>query len=409
MDWAQILDLWYQLAVATPGWEVQKYPRNPTAYIMKDADDNIVEHIDGVVRVFPYYIPSLTGEAQPRTSKKTQAATPLPSQEKPIALQAIEMSTGDVITLPNISNYDEAMPAVVKFANIPNDWTVTIIENSPVATMVACAPPSYGSITVEKYQALQRRGASELAVVPKARAVPKAVMVVMTYIHMTPQRKLNRKTISFTVEEDDDKQLLLDAWIRLANKAATPWPQIARKMSKRAEDYGWFTGTDDPLQFPWYDCEAITIKDPPRSSTDIRPADIDDPEPDGPSFGPGADGPSFGPDTGGTSGPQVSNASGASLPGGLGENPDPSVEEAGDTTDAQKYNTSTVNTKSKEKVDVTFKCLGRTVVINVESGVKESMIQRLVANTLRMNLEGYWVATVTEGFGGLGLCARTQQ
>jgi hypothetical protein len=40
-------------------------------------------------------------------------------------------------------------------------------------------------------------------------------------------------------------------------------------MNVRAEDYGWFTGTEDPLQFPWYDCEAISFKDPPRSSTVI--------------------------------------------------------------------------------------------------------------------------------------------
>jgi hypothetical protein len=288
MNWDQILGLWYQRAITIPGWEAQKYPRDPSIYTMKNVDGNVVEHMDGVPLVFAYYIPGLTGETQSQAPKKKQTTAPPLPQAKPIALKAIEMSTGEVITLPNIAKYDEAIQDVVKFASIPNDWTVTIIENRPTEIMVACAPPSYGLITPEKYNELQRRGASELTAVPKARAVSRAVMVVVTYMHSTPQRKLNRKTLSFRVEEDDDKQLLLNKWIELAKNEGTPWPQIARKMSARAGDYGWFTGTDDPLHFPWYDCEAITFKDPPRSSTDIRAADDDDPEPEGPSFGPGA-------------------------------------------------------------------------------------------------------------------------
>jgi ribonuclease HI len=46
--------------------------------------------------------------------------------------------------------------------------------------------------------------------------------------------------------------------------------------------------------------------------------------------------------------------------------------------------------------------MGRTVGISVDNNIKESAIQRIVANTLRVNLTGYWVATVTNGFGRIG-------
>jgi ribonuclease HI len=42
-------------------------------------------------------------------------------------------------------------------------------------------------------------------------------------------------------------------------------------------------------------------------------------------------------------------------------------------------------------------------VTSVANNLKESQIQRLVANVLQMNLNGYWVATVTEGFGRIGM------
>jgi hypothetical protein len=287
MDWNQILEPWYQRAAVVTGWEAQKYPRDSTAYVMKNTNGDVIEDIDGVDVVFAYYIPSMTGEAQSQTPKKKKTTEPPPPPAKPIALKAVEMTTGEVITLPNIAKYYEAMPAVVKFANVPNDWTVTGIENKTMEIMVACPPPSYGLITVEKYNALKQRSATGLSVTPKPKAVEKAVMVVMTYIRTTPQRKLNGKTFSFRVEENDDKQSLLNEWIGLAKNAVHPWPQIARKMSVRAESYEWYTGTDDPLIFPGYDCEAVSIKDPPRSSTEIV-VDDEGEELEGPSFGPGA-------------------------------------------------------------------------------------------------------------------------
>jgi hypothetical protein len=91
--------------------------------------------------------------------------------------------------LQNIAKYDEAIPTVKKYANVPNDWTVTIIDNKPTAIIVACAPPTYGPITPEKYNDLARHAASTLTVIPNSRAIPKAVMLTVTYVHLTPRRK----------------------------------------------------------------------------------------------------------------------------------------------------------------------------------------------------------------------------
>jgi ribonuclease HI len=310
------------------------------------------------------------------------------------------MTTGEVITLANIEKYDEAIPAVVKMTNIPKDWAVTIIENKPTAIMVACAPPSYGPITTEKYNELQRRTASELSVIPKPRAVPKAVMLVVTYVHLTPKRKEHVKTFNFRMEEGDDKQMVLDRWIALAKIEAGLWDAIGRKMSVRAKDYNWYTGTKDPLQFPWYDCEAISFHGPPRSSTDIRPPDSNDPEPGDSVFGSDANGPSFGPGADGSMGPQGPGSAGASSRnasgvGGGKRGP----------TDAPEYTTSTVHVTKGAAVDVLFLCLDREVRTSVASDVKESMIQRIVANMTQKNLNGYWVAKVVDGFGRVGaLC-----
>jgi hypothetical protein len=198
----------------------------------------VIEHIDGAAVVFAYYIPSLSGEAQPQTQKKKQTTVPPPPPEKPITLKAIEMTTGDVITIPNIAHYDEAIPSAVTLANIPEVWTVTVIENNPSGIVVACAPPEYGLITPEKYNAVCQRQATELSAIPKSKAVPCAIMVVMTYAHLTPRRKLDRMTFHFRVEEDDSKQLLLDQWIRLARESGKePWASIGRKMSRKADDY----------------------------------------------------------------------------------------------------------------------------------------------------------------------------
>jgi hypothetical protein len=97
---------------------------------MKNTNSEVIEHMDGVEVVFEYYIPSMTGATKSHTSKKKKTTTaPPPSQTKSIALKVVEMTTGDVITLPNIAHYDEAIPSAVKMGNIPEDWKVTIIEN----------------------------------------------------------------------------------------------------------------------------------------------------------------------------------------------------------------------------------------------------------------------------------------
>jgi hypothetical protein len=57
---------------------------------------------------------------------------------------------------------------------------------------------------------------------------------------------------------------------------------------------------------------------------------------------------------------------------------------------------------SKGKVDVNFRCMERDIGLNVDSKIKEKDIQRQVANSLQLNLNGYWVATVIEGLGRIG-------
>jgi hypothetical protein len=86
---------------------------------MKNKNDEVIEHIDGVDVAFADYIPSLTGEVQPQASKKKKKTEPPPPQTKQIELKMTEMSSGDVITLPNIARYEEAIPSAVKWANIP--------------------------------------------------------------------------------------------------------------------------------------------------------------------------------------------------------------------------------------------------------------------------------------------------
>jgi hypothetical protein len=194
------------------------------------------------------------------------------------------------------------------------------------------------------------------------------------------------------MEEDDEPRLVLAKWIELGENAADHWDAISRKMSLRPEDYQWFTGMDNPLQFPWYDCEAISFHDPPRASTDIRQPDSNDPEPGDRSSGTDDSRPSFGPGSEESTGPSNSTSSGtnannSSNAGGSAKGP----------TDAPDYTTSTVHVKAGDKVDVVFECLDKTVGISVPNNIKESMIQRIVANTLQVNLTGYWVATVTNG------------
>jgi hypothetical protein len=255
--------------------------------------------MDGIDRVFAYYIPSTTGSAQAPPSKKTRASPPLGSA-KSIALKVIEMSTGDEIECSNVARYEEALQVAKQVARIPEDWTVTIIENKSPEITMSCAPPSYALITPETYQALQRRRSSDLSAVRKRVANPKSVIVVVTYVHINSRRKLDRHAQTLRVENHQTRQELLDRWImRVRNEGMEPWFGITRKMKVQETEYEWFTGSDDELVFPWYDHERITFKDPNRPSTEIGE---DDEEQKGNSFGP---------DTGGPSGSKPSGSSGS--------------------------------------------------------------------------------------------------
>jgi hypothetical protein len=265
--------------------------------------------------------------------------TPPQVEVKPIALKVIEMSTGEVVECPNIARYEDAFQIAKQMARIPEDWTEIV---------VACAPPTYGPITPEAYHALQSRKASGLSVIPKQAAHPKSVIVVMTYAHVNNRRKLERTTRELRVENDQSRQDLLEKWVtKVRDEKEEPWSKIARKMSLKEADYQWFTGSDNPLQFPWYDHEAITFKDPQRPSTEPVVED----EPDGPSFGPGANG---------SPGPKPPGPRGPSPPSGLSGS-------SGSTTQTDggppPFTNSTV--VSRGQVGVTFQCQGRAIGLSV--------------------------------------------
>jgi hypothetical protein len=59
MSWDQLVEAWYQKAALVAGWDAKKYPRVAAAYVMKMIDDQVITHMDGVDRVFAWYIPSM--------------------------------------------------------------------------------------------------------------------------------------------------------------------------------------------------------------------------------------------------------------------------------------------------------------------------------------------------------------
>jgi hypothetical protein len=267
-----------------------------------------MQPMDGIERVFAYYIPSLTGSTPPQPRKQKEVI-PQPITTKPYG----EMITGEMITLPNIAKYADALPTVRQMVDMPEAWNVTIIENKSTEIVVACAPPTFGLIAPEKYDALTKHDAQALSAIPKKPVIPKSIKLIVTYSHLDARRKTVANTQIFRADNEDTKQDLLERWANLTrDEGKEPCPKIARKMSLRATDYEWFTGSNSPLVTPWYDSESITFQDPPRSSTEIVAAD-DDAETEGPSFGPDTDGQS-GPSAGtaGSAPPGTSNASGTS-------------------------------------------------------------------------------------------------
>jgi hypothetical protein len=159
----------------------------------------------------------------------------------PIGLKAIEMTTGETITLPNIVKYAEAMPTVRRMVNMPEEWNITIVENKPTEIVVACASPAYGLITPEKYEALTKRDANELSAIPKRSVIPKSIKLVVTYSHLDKRRKTAVHTQVLRADDEDTKQNLLERWVeQTRQEGKEPWPKIARKMSLRATDYEWF-------------------------------------------------------------------------------------------------------------------------------------------------------------------------
>jgi hypothetical protein len=108
MNWGQVIEAWYQKAIMVARWDARKYPRTAESYVMKNTNGDVIEHMDGMDIVFAYYIPSMTVATPPQPPKRKEIV-PQPTAAKPITLKAIEMTTGDVITFPNIARYEEAI------------------------------------------------------------------------------------------------------------------------------------------------------------------------------------------------------------------------------------------------------------------------------------------------------------
>jgi hypothetical protein len=258
---------------------------------------------------------------------------------------------------------------------------------------MACAAPSYGLITPEKYQAIQQRTVTTLSATPKQLASDKTGMVHMVHAHINAKLKTGHMTRHMRAETEESRHELLAKWIaKVRSEHEEPWTRRARKMSARESDYLWFTGNENQLQFPWFDQETILFKDPQRPSIGLVGAD----EPDGPSFGPNAPEsqdslppapPSTPPSA---SSPPLGNASAASSVTGPATGPSEPVPFV-----APHNEVSTVS--SKGKVSIHFECQGREIGISVLAAITEEMIQRSVANEMKMNLDGYWVATVMGG------------
>jgi ribonuclease HI len=215
-------------------------------------------------------------------------------------------------------------------------------------------------------------------------------MVKMIYVHIDEHRKPAWVFRNLRVYHDQSKQELLEMWIaKVRDERFEPWSGIARKMSTRESDYLWFTGNDNDLVTPWYDQETVVVKDPERPS--IGPVVTDE-----------LDGPSFGPDPPGSGGPTPPRPPGPSPPSASG-NQSIMGEDSGSGPapfHVPHYDGST--TPSKGPVDVKFWCQGKAIVINMQGDVAEDMSQRRVANKMRINLFGYWVASVIEGRGRIG-------
>jgi hypothetical protein len=176
-------------------------------------------------------------------------------------------------------------------------------------------------------------------------------------------------------------------------------------MSRKETDYGWFAKNENPLVFPWQDQETVLFKDPQRSSNAIV---VDDEDSDGPSFGPDASG-SRGPTTpksaGTSSSPNASGTGGALGTSGGATGSAGTPRDANDSLDPAPFNSPPYTTStlaSKGQVGITYVFGGQMRSDSVPHNITEQDIQRRAANTFRVKMDGYWVATVTQGTGRVG-------
>jgi hypothetical protein len=54
-------------------------------------------------------------------------------------LKVIEMTSGEIIELPNVAKYGDGIPTARQMARVPEDWIAVVIENNPTEIVAACA------------------------------------------------------------------------------------------------------------------------------------------------------------------------------------------------------------------------------------------------------------------------------
>jgi hypothetical protein len=121
LPWDQLMEAWYEKAATTPHWDAKKYPKVASAYEMRDVRNQPVTSMDGLERVFVYYVPTTT-VAPPKPPPADSAA---PKARKTTRTFMTAIPSRDAVELAQVACYDDAIPMAQAVGNIPKDLTIT--------------------------------------------------------------------------------------------------------------------------------------------------------------------------------------------------------------------------------------------------------------------------------------------
>jgi hypothetical protein len=147
------------------------------------------------------------------------------------------LPSGDTLELASVAHYDEAIPRAHQMTNVPEDWTITIVEAKPTEIRMAWAA---SEVTPDEIKAGQQRTVTALNIIPKPAACFKSVMVKVVYHHINEHRKPDHTYVNVRADNDQSKQELLDEWIRRVRSGVDhqePWLRRAQKMNRKESDY----------------------------------------------------------------------------------------------------------------------------------------------------------------------------